>query len=111
MTDWYRARMMGWSGKAVIAAVVLAAILVAAVPAAFVAGVILMLVGHIVGGLALFGASVLAAGAAVVIAGLSGVRHLRKMISELVGTAPHGYGDQGYGDRVVQLGRGEYDYR
>ena len=111
MTDLYRSRMMGWSGKAVIAAVVLAALLVAAVPAAFVAGVILMLVGHVVGGLALFGASVLAAGAAVVIAGLSGVRHLRKMISELVETAQRGYGDPGYGDRVVQLGRGEYDYR
>jgi hypothetical protein len=104
MTDWYTGRMMGWSGKAVIAAVVLAVLLVAAVPVAFFAGVILMLVGHIVGGLALFGASVLAAVAAVVIAGVSGVRHLRKMVTELVS-------QRGYGDRVVQLGRGEYDYR
>jgi hypothetical protein len=31
------------------------------------------------------------------------------MVSELVGQ--RGNGDQGYGDRVVQLDRGEYDYR
>jgi hypothetical protein len=109
MTVWDTNRMMGWSGKAVIAAVVLAVLLVAAVPVAFVAGVILMLFGHIIVGLALFGASVLAAIGAIVVAGVSGVRHLRKMVSELVGQ--RGNGDQGYGDRVVQLDRGEYDYR
>jgi hypothetical protein len=70
--------------------------------------VILMLFGHVIVGLALFGASVLAAVAGVVIASMSGVRHLRKMVSELVGQ--RGNGD-GYGDRVVQLDRGEYDYR
>ena len=85
MAAWYSDRTMGWSGKAVIAAVVLAVLLVAAVPVAFVAGVILMLFGHIIVGLALFGASVLAAVAGVVIASMSGVRHLRKMVSELVG--------------------------
>ena len=104
MAAWYSDRTMGWSGKAVIAAVVLAVLLVAAVPVAFVAGVILMLFGHIIVGLALFGASVLAAVAGVVIASMSGVRHLRKMVSELVG-------QREYGDRVVQLDRGEYDYR
>ena len=104
MAVWDTNRVMGWSGKAVIAAVVLAVLLVAAVPVAFFAGVILMLVGHIAGALALFGASVLAAAAAVVFAGVSGVRHLRKMVSELVG-------QYGYGDRVVPLDRGEYDYR
>lgn len=109
MAAWYSDRTMGWSGKMVIAAVVLAVLLVAAVPVAFVAGVILMLFGHILVGLALFGASVLAAVAGVVIASMSGVRHLRKMVSELVGQ--RGYGDQGYGDQVVQLDRGEYDYR
>ena len=36
------------------------------------------------------------------------MRHLRKMVSELVGQ--RGYGD-GIRDRVVQLDRGEYDYR
>jgi uncharacterized membrane protein len=104
MTIWYRNRAMGWSAKAVIAAVVLAAVLVAAMPVAFFAGVILMLFGHIVVGLALFGASVLAAVAAVVIASMTGVHHLRKMVSELIG-------QRSFGDRVVQLGRGEYDYR
>jgi|SRR5882762_3258232 hypothetical protein len=97
MTAWYTARTMGWSAKAVLAASLLAVLLVAAVPAAFFVGVILMLLGHVIGGLALFGASILAAGAAVVIAGLSGVRHLRKLVSR-----------QRY--RVVQLRQGEYRY-
>ena len=97
MAVWYRARSMGWSSRAVIAAVVLAALLVAAVPVALFAGVILMLLGHVVGGLALFGASILAAAAAVVVAGVSGVRHLRKLLSR-----------RDY--RVVQLGRGEYHF-
>jgi uncharacterized membrane protein YdjX (TVP38/TMEM64 family) len=104
MAVWDMNRMMGWSTKAVIAAVVLAVLLVAAVPVAFFAGVILMLFGHIIGGLTLFGASVLAAVAAVVFAGVSGVRHLRKMVTELVS-------QRGYEDRVVQLRRGEYDYQ
>jgi hypothetical protein len=59
--------------------------------------VVMMLLGHVVGGLALFGASVLAAVSAVMVAGVSGVRHLRKLASR-----------QAY--RVVQLGRGEYHY-
>jgi hypothetical protein len=104
MTVWDTNRMMGWSAKAVIAAMVLAVLLVAAVPVAFVAGVILMLFGHIIVGFALFGASVLAAIGAVVVAGVSGVRHLRKMITQLVG-------QRGYEDQVVQLRRGEYDYQ
>jgi len=83
MAVWYAARTMGWPAKAVIAAVLLAVLLV------------MMLLGHIAGGLALFGASVLAAAAAVVIAGLSGVRHLRRLA-----------GQRGY--RVVQLRRGDY---
>ena len=87
MTVWYKARAYkdrtpGWSGKTVLALGLLAVLLVAAVPAALFVGVILMLFGHVVGGLALFGASILAAGAAVVIAGLSGVRHLRRLISQ-----------------------------
>jgi uncharacterized membrane protein len=88
---------MGWSSRAVIAVMALAAVLVAAVPVALFAGVILMLLGHVVGGFALFGASILAAAAAVVVAGLSGVRHLRKLLSR-----------RDY--RVVQLGRGDYHF-
>jgi hypothetical protein len=97
MTAWYSARTMGWSTKAVVAAGLLAALLVAAVPAAFFVGVIMMLLGHVIGGLALFGASILAAGVAVAVAGLSGVRHLRRLVSQ-----------QRY--RVVQLRQGS-DYR
>ena len=88
MTVWYKARAyrdrtLSWSGKTVLALGLLAVLLVAAaMPAALFVGVILMLFGHVVGGLALFGASILAAGAAVVIAGLGGVRHLRRLIGQ-----------------------------
>jgi hypothetical protein len=59
-----------------------------------------MLLGHVVGGLALFGGSILAAGAAVVIAGFSGVQHLRRIITQ-----------RSFRDlNVVQLRRGDYDY-
>ena len=96
MTVWYTARTMSWPAKAVIAVGLLAVLLVAAVPVALFAGVVMMLLGHVAGGLALFGASVLAAAAAVVIAGMSGVRYLRRLVSR-----------PGY--RVVQLRpRGEY---
>jgi hypothetical protein len=102
MTVWYKARAYGdrtlsWSGKTVLALGLLAVLLVAAVPAALFVGVVLMLFGHVVGGLALFGASILAAGAAVVIAGLSGVRHLRKLIGR-------------QRDRFMQLSGSDYRY-
>jgi uncharacterized membrane protein len=95
MTAWYVARSTSWSTRAVIAAVALAALLVAVVPVAFFAGLILMLLGHVVGGLALFGASVLAAGAAVAGAAMGGVRYLRKMVAQ-------------QREHIVQLRRGDY---
>jgi len=98
MAAWDSGRMMSWSGRAVVAAGLLAVALVVGVPVALFVGVVLMLMGHVVGGLALFGASVLAAVAAVTIAGVSGARHLRKLVSR-----------QAF--RVVQLGRGDYDYK
>ena len=97
MAVWYTARTMRWPAKVVVATALLAVLLVAAVPVALFIGVIMMLLGHIVGGLALFGASILAAVAAVVIASLTGVRHLRKLVTRR-------------GNRVVQLSRGEYHY-
>jgi hypothetical protein len=97
MTVWSRTRTLGWSAKAVLALGLLAVLLVAAVPAALLVGVIMMLLGHVVGGLALFGASILAAGAAVVIAGVSGVQYLHKLVTR-----------QRY--RVMQLRRGEYRF-
>src|ERR1700757_925649 len=81
MTVWYAERTPDRSAKAVIAVTLLALLLVAAVPVALLAGVVVMLLGHVVGGLALFGGSVLAAAVAVVLAGMSGMRHLRKLLS------------------------------
>jgi uncharacterized membrane protein YdjX (TVP38/TMEM64 family) len=82
MTGWYAERSADRSAKAVIALTLLALLLVAAVPVALLAGVVMMLLGYVVGGLALFGGSILAAGIAVAVAGMSGMRHLRKLVSE-----------------------------
>ena len=90
MTGWYAERTPDGSAKAVIAVALLALLLVAAVPVALLAGVVMMLLGHVIGGLALFGGSILAAAIAVAVAGMSGMRHLRKLVS-------------GRGFRVVQL--------
>ena len=80
MTGWYAERTPDRSAKAVIAVTLFALLLVAAVPVALLAGVVMMLVGYVVGGLALFGGSILAAAIAVAVAGMSGMRHLRKMV-------------------------------
>ena len=80
MTGWYAQRTPDRSARAVIAVTVLALLLVAAVPVALLAGVVIMALGHVVGGLALFGGSILAAGVAVAVAGMSGMRHLRKLV-------------------------------
>ena len=56
MTGWYAERTSDTSAKAVIAVTLLALLLVAvAGPVALLAGVVMMLLGHVVGGLALFG--------------------------------------------------------
>ena len=81
MTGWNTGRTPGGTAKAMIAVTLLAMLLVAAVPVALLAGLVLMLLGHVIGGLALFGGSVLAAVAAVAVAGMSGMRHLRKLLS------------------------------
>ena len=95
MTGWYAERTPDRSAKAVIAVTLLALLLVAAVPVALLAGVILMMLGHVAGGLALSGGSVLAAAMAVALAGMSGMRHLRKVVS-------------GRSFRVVQLDGSQY---
>jgi uncharacterized membrane protein YdjX (TVP38/TMEM64 family) len=64
----------------VIAVTVLAMLLLAAVPAALLTAVIMMILGHVVGVLALFGGSVLAAVMAVAL-GMTGMQHLRKLLS------------------------------
>ena len=78
-----------------IAVTLLALLLVAAVPVALLAAVVMMMLGYVVGGLALFGGSVLAAAIAVALAGMSGMRQLRKLVS-------------GDSFNVVQLDRNQY---
>ena len=117
MTGWYAGRTPGKSAKAMIAVTLLALLLVAAVPVALLAAVVLMLLGYVAGGLAVFGGSVLAAAVAVALAGMNGMRHLRKMLSggsvrvvRLDGSqytdvaGPQGRHDTG----LVQLDRSEY---
>ncbi len=95
MTGWYEERTPDRSAKAVIAVTLLALLLVAAVPVALLAGVVMMLLGYVAGGLALSGGSILAAAIAVAVAGMSGMRHLRKLLS-------------GPSFRVVQLDGSQY---
>ena len=97
MTRWNTEQMPGRPARAVIAVTLLALLLVAAVPVALLAGVVMMMLGHVVGGLALSGGSILAAAIAVTLAGMSGMRHLRKLLS-------------GRSFRVVQLDGSEYTY-
>ena len=117
VTGWYVERTPDRWAKAMIAVTLFALLLVAAVPVALLAGVVMMMLGHVVGGLALFGASVLAAAAAVALAGVSGMRHLRKLVSEssfrlvpLDGSQYTDVEEPGAGDytNVVQLDRSEY---
>jgi hypothetical protein len=116
MTGWYAERAPGRSAKGVIAVALLALLLVAAVPVALLAGVIMMVLGHVVGGLALFGGSILAAGVAVAVAGMSGMRHLRKLVARgfrvvPLDGSPYTDGAEPAGrdyTGVVQLDRSEY---
>lgn len=117
MTSWYAERSPDRSARAVIAMTLLAVLLVAAVPVALLAAVVMMTIGHVVGGLALFGGSVLAAVLAAALAGMSGIRHLRKLLTSsgfrVVPPDGNQYADPaepqsiGYTD-VVRLDRSEY---
>ncbi|MGN6794580.1 MAG: hypothetical protein ACTHJW_19520 [Streptosporangiaceae bacterium] len=81
MTSWHAERTPDRSARAVIAVTMLALLLLTAVPVALLAAVIMMILGHVVGGLALFGGSVLVAAIAAGLAGMTGMRHLRKLLS------------------------------
>jgi len=105
MSVWQVARRAGWPARAVIAVSALAVLLVVAVPVALFVGVLLMLFGHVVGGLALFGASVLAAVAAVVVAGTSGVHYVRGLVRRAL--ADRGMDNQ-RGYKVVRLPLEDY---
>ena len=117
MASWYVERTPDRSAKAVVAVTLLALLLVAVVPVALLASVVMMMLGHVVGGLALFGGSVLAAAIAVALAGVSGMRQLRKLVSgdsfrvvQLDGNQYTDVEEPGGGDytNVVQLDRSEY---
>jgi uncharacterized membrane protein YdjX (TVP38/TMEM64 family) len=116
MAGWYAARRPNMSSKVVIVLALLAFALVAAVPVALVAGVILMLLGHVIGGLALFGGSILAATVAVVLASVTGVRHLRGVVRGMV--AEHDFTEHDvtghdlteHNSQVFQLDRDDYTY-
>ena len=117
MSGWYAKRTADRSAKVVIAVMLLALLLVAAVPVAMLAGVVMMMLGHVVGGLALFGGSVLVAAIAVALAGIGGMRHLRKLVSgrrfgvvrlddsQYTDVAAPGGSDYSH---VMQLDRSEY---
>jgi len=81
MTGWHAERAQGRSATAVIAVTLLTLLLLAAVPAALLVAVIMMMLGHVVGGLAVFGGSVLAVVIAVGLAGMTGLHHLRTLLS------------------------------
>jgi uncharacterized membrane protein len=100
MTVWYpnqRDQKPGWQARAVIALGLLAVLLVTAVPVALFVGLILMLLGHVLVGLALFGASILAALGGVAVAVFGGAQYLRRLI-------------RAQRDRVVQLRQGDYQF-
>jgi hypothetical protein len=118
MTGWHAERMPGRSAKAVVAVTLLALLLLAALPVALLAAVIMMILGHVIGGLALFGGSVLAAATAVALAGMTGMQHLRRLLARasfnIVQLDPRQHTDDGTepdgGDSpdVVHLDRSEY---
>jgi len=117
MTGWYAERAPDRPAKAMIAVTLVALLLVAAVPVALLAAVVMMMLGSVAGGLALFGGSVLAAAIAVALAGMSGIRHLRKLLSagsfrvvRLNGSQYTDVAEPAGGDyaSLVQLDRGEY---
>jgi hypothetical protein len=117
MTGWYAERMPDRPARAVTAVTLLALLLVAAVPVALLAAVVMMLLGHVVGGLALFGGSILATATAVTVAGMSGMRHLRKLLSrgsfgvaQLDGSQDVGLAEPQGSEyaNVVRLDRSEY---
>jgi uncharacterized membrane protein YdjX (TVP38/TMEM64 family) len=111
MAGWYKARRPNMSSKMVIALALLAFALVAAVPVALLVGVIIMLLGHVIGGLALFGGSILAATAAVVLASVTGVRHLRGAVRGML--TEHDFTEHDFTEhnsQVLQLDRDDYTY-
>ena len=115
MAGWYPTRtttsMLRRSAKATIGVAVLAVALMAAFPVAFIVALFLMVFGHVVGGLIVIGASVLAVGAAIGAAALCGVRQLRHVRELLAGarfTGGNGFGASFGGFGEGSLGDGSF---
>ena len=117
MTGWFAERTPGGPARVMIAVTLLALLLVAAVPVALLAAVVMMILGYVAGGLALFGGWVLAAAAAVTLAGMNGRRQLRRLLAggSFRVVRPDGSQDPGAGGpagghytNLVQLDRSEY---
>ena len=85
------------SAKPLLFLTLLAVVLLIAVPISVLVALFMVVFGHVVGGLALIGASLLAAVAGVVLAGASGVRHLQRIVAQK-------------SFRVVQIGQQDYQY-
>src|ERR1039457_6334267 len=112
MTGWPAERAPDRPAKALIVVTLLALLLVAAVPVALLAAVVMMMLGYVAGGLAVFGGSVLAAAIAVALAGMSGMRHLRQLLSggsfrvvRLNGSQYTGVAEPEASDYTNQIGR------
>ena len=85
------------SAKPLILLTTIAVLLLVAVPISILVALFMIVFGHVTGGFALIGVTVLAAIVAVVAAGASGVRHLQRVVEQK-------------SFRVVQLGRRDYHY-
>lgn len=85
------------SAKPLILLTTIAVLLLVAVPISILVALFMIVFGHVTGGFAVIGVTVVAAVLAVVAAGASGVRHLQKVVERK-------------SFRVVQLGRRDYHY-
>ena len=70
----------GPSAKPLVVLTGIAILLLVAVPISILVALFMIVFGHVVGGFALIGATMLAAIAAVVLAGASGIRHLQRVV-------------------------------
>ncbi|GAA2028195.1 hypothetical protein GCM10009839_29010 [Catenulispora yoronensis] len=87
----------GPSAKPLIVLTVLAVLLLVAVPISILVALFMIVFGHVTGGFAVIGVTLLAAIVSVVVAGASGIRHLQRIVEHK-------------SFRVVQLGRRDYHY-
>ena len=85
------------SAKPLILLTTIAVLLLVAVPISILVALFMIVFGHVTGGFAVIGVTVLAAIVAVVAAGASGFRHLQKIVEHK-------------SFRVVQLGQRDYHY-